>query len=186
MKRRPQPWLDLVLAVDAMWGIGCGDALPWPRLSTDLRHFKTLTSNAQPGLQNAVIMGRRTWESAEVARRALPRRVNVVLTRRPFEGPPGVQVSTSLDDALDQLAERSDIDQVFVIGGAEIYRLALVHPRCRDIYLTRVIGDFHCDVVVPNLDELCEADPSWQAVTHHEQGIEFRIEKLRLKQPPQT
>ena len=183
-----QPWMDLVLAVDEAWGIGKDGGLPWPKLSADLRHFKEVTSAAPEGKRNAVVMGRRTWESKEVAGRPLPRRRNVVLTRRPLQAPDGVQVVTSdggggngLDLALDELAAQQDLGTVFIIGGAEIYRLALEHPRCRYVYLTRISGNYGCDTFVPNLDERCVSDPSWPARVHAESGIDLRIERLRRK-----
>lgn len=194
-----QPWMDLILAVDEAWGIGKDNGLPWPRLAADLKHFKDVSSAAPEGRRNAVIMGHRTWESKEVAKRPLPHRYNVILTRQRFEVPPGVLVvsprrsafglpaaGTVLDEALDQLALRSDVATVFVIGGAEIYRLALAHQRCRAIYLTRIAGSFGCDTFVPNLDELSRADPSWPAAQHREQGVDYRIEKLLIRRRLRT
>jgi dihydrofolate reductase len=175
------PSMDLVLAVDAHWGIGRDNALPWPKLDADLRHFKTLTSAAPAGLRNAVIMGRRTWESREVQRRPLPRRRNVVVTRGELEVPEGVMVATSLDDALAQLAAVPDLAAVFVIGGAEIYRLALEHPASRAVFLTRVRERYPCDTFVPDLDQLCDVDPSWPASEHVDDGVAYRIEKLALR-----
>jgi dihydrofolate reductase len=186
MREPSQQWMDLVLAVDSAWGIGRNNALPWPKLSEDLRHFQRLTSAAQPGKRNAVIMGRRTWESKEVSARPLPRRLNVVLTRGSLRPAADVLVVDSLQQALAQLASHDDVDNVFVIGGAEIYVLALQHPRCRAIYLTRIDGNFDCDTRVPDLDGLCEVDTGWPASDHHQHGVRFRIEKLRLKQQPRT
>ncbi|MBK7535296.1 MAG: dihydrofolate reductase [Myxococcales bacterium] len=177
---------DLVLAVDAQWGIGKDNALPWPKLSADLQHFQRLTSTAPPGRRNAVVMGRRTWESKEVGGRPLPRRCNVVLTSRSLVVPDGVLVASSLEDALTQLGRRAELGHIFVIGGAEIYRLALAHPRCRAVYLTRVAATFGADTFVPDLDALCEPDPSWPARTHREHDLEFRIEKLLVRPPRRT
>lgn len=192
-----RPWMDLILAVDEAWGIGKDNGLPWPKLPADLRHFKAVSAAAPEGKRNAVVMGRRTWESKEVAGRPLPRRTNVVLTRRPLSAPEGVLVvrepqadgepaEAILDRALDRVAELPDLGEVFIIGGAEIYRLALAHPRCRAIYLTRISGAFGCDTFVPNLDELCDLDPSWPAASHVEHGVSYRIEKLLLRRPPRT
>ena len=173
---------DLVLAVDDAWGIGKDNGLPWPKLPADLRHFQQVTSTAPAGVRNAVIMGRRTWESREVRARPLPRRCNVVITRSPLPLPDGVRLAGSLDEALAQLTG-PDIGQVFIIGGAEIYRLALAHPGCRAVYLTRVRGDYGCDTAVPDLDALCEPDPTWPAASHREHEVDFRIERLLVKPP---
>lgn len=183
---------DLILAVDETWGIGKDNALPWPKLSADLRHFKEVSSAAPEGKRNAVVMGRRTWESKEVGGRALPRRHNLVLTRRPFEAPAGVQVVQTSDGddaiglALARAAELPDLGELFIIGGAEIYRLALTHPSCRAIYLTRVASTFACDTFVPNLDELCDPDPSWPVARHEEKGVAYSIEKLLIRRPLRT
>jgi len=184
---------DLILAVDAAWGIGKDNGLPWPKLPADLRHFKEVSAAAPEGRRNAVVMGRRTWESKEVGGRALPRRHNLVLTRRPFEAPAGVQVVTSDGDggdaiglALARAAELPDLGEVFIIGGAEIYRMALAHPSCRAVYLTRVAATFDCDTFVPNLDERCDLDPSWPIAHHEENGVAYSIEKLLLRRPLRT
>lgn len=63
-------------------GIGIRGGLPWD-LPTDRRHFQSITSRALPGKRNAVIMGRRTWESLPPRFRPLPHRLNVVLTANP-------------------------------------------------------------------------------------------------------
>jgi dihydrofolate reductase len=183
---------DLILAVDAAWGIGKDNGLPWPKLPADLRHFKEVSTAAPEGRRNAVVMGRRTWESKEVGGRALPRRHNLVLTRRPFEAPAGVQVvgtsegDDAIGSALTCAVESPNLGEVFVIGGAEIYRLALAHPSCRAIYLTRVVATFDCDTFVPNLDELCDPDPSWPVAHHEENGVSYSIEKLLVRRPLRT
>jgi dihydrofolate reductase len=192
--------MDLILAVDEAWGIGKDNGLPWPKLPADLKHFKAVSATAPEGKRNAVLMGRRTWESKEVGGRPLPRRTNVVLTRRPLAAPEGVLVVRApeadagvpeapgaiLDRALDRVAELPELGEVFVIGGAEIYRLALVHPRCRAIYLTRLRGAFGCDTFVPDLDALSDLDPSWPAADHVEAGVGYRIEKRLLRRPRGT
>ncbi len=178
--------IDLVLATDQAWGIGRDNALPWPKLAADLRHFQRVTQTAPQGRVNAVIMGRRTWQSREVAGRPLPRRCNVVLSRRPLQVPAGVLVASSLDDALRMLDDRDDLGHIFVIGGAELYRLALEHPRCRAVYLTRVSGTYGCDTFVPDLDQRCVPDPSWPSTEHREHEIGYRIERLVLRPRPRT
>ena len=58
---------DIVVAADLDWGIGKANALPWPKLRGDLQHFKRITSTASEGRRNAIVMGRKTWESKEDA-----------------------------------------------------------------------------------------------------------------------
>jgi len=131
--------LSIIVAMAENGVIGREGGLPW-RLSDDLRNFKELT------MGHTVVMGRRTWESIG---RPLPGRQMVVVSRQPDYQASGCQVVTSLDDALE-IAQQVDDDEVFVIGGAEIYRLAL--PRVERFYLTRVHADVEGDARFPALD----------------------------------
>jgi len=140
---------DLVVAADLEGGIGLDGQLPW-KLSQDMKYFKELTSNTEEsGAQNAVIMGRKTWESIPEKRRPLSGRLNVVLTRSSnYEVPTGVLVCASLDEAMAKLSELNP-ENCFVIGGGEIYRQALTHQQCRRIYLTEIRAKFKCDTTFP-------------------------------------
>jgi dihydrofolate reductase len=169
---------DIVIATDHDWGVGKDNGLPWPRLRGDFAHFKTVTSTASDGRRNAIVMGRRTWESKEIAGKPLPRRLNIVVSRRAIVVPEGVVAAASLDDALDK---RGDAETTYVIGGAEIYQLAIAHPALRFIYLTRIWGLFNCDVRVPDLSRDFVIDPSWPSeglVDHEENGVRYRIQRL--------
>ena len=103
---------DAVLAVDRAWGIGKANGLPWPKLKSDLAHFRRLTTGAG---DNAIVMGRHTWLSTEVNGKPLPKRKNVVVTRGELAVPDGVVVAHTLDDAVAVPAAR-----VFVVGGAQL------------------------------------------------------------------
>lgn len=129
MQRTP---LSIIVAHDEAGLIGRDGDLPW-RLPNDLRRFKALT------LGNTVLMGRKTWES--LPRRPLPDRDNWVLTRDAGYAAPGARVFHDLGAAL-QATPRG---QLFVIGGAELYRLCL--PLARTLQVTQVAtradGDTH-------------------------------------------
>ena len=129
--------VSLVVAADEEGGIGRGGGLPW-HLPADLKHFRALT------MGKPVIMGRRTWESIG---RPLPERRNVVVSRQPSLQVPGCEVAGSLDDALRLV---DDAAEACVIGGAEIYRLAL--PLADLIHLTRVHARVEADTFLPPLD----------------------------------
>ncbi len=129
--------VSLVVAADEEGGIGRGGGLPW-HLPADLKHFRALT------MGKPVIMGRRTWESIG---RPLPGRRNVVVSRQPSLQVPGCEVAGSLDDALRLV---DDAAEACVIGGAEIYRLAL--PLADLIHLTRVHARVEADTFLPPLD----------------------------------
>jgi len=174
---------DVVVAADLEWGIGKTNALPWPKLKGDMAHFRRVTSACEPGKINAVIMGRKTWISDEMNGHPLPKRLNVVITRTAaFAVPSGVVVATSLDAAL-HAANAPNVENTFVIGGAEILREALGHSDLRWVYLTRVQGNFRCEVHIPNLDVLGFTKTEWDGACEGEDnGIAYRIERLA---PPQ-
>lgn len=130
------PRLSLIAALAANGVIGAGNALPW-RLPEDLKRFKALT------LGHPVIMGRKTFESIG---RPLPGRRNIVLSRRPEYFAAGCIVAHDLESAL---AAAGDADELFVIGGGELYREAL--PLADRIYLTIVHGEAQGDVLFPEL-----------------------------------
>ena len=125
--------------------IGRSNDLPW-RLAADLKRFRALT------LGKPVIMGRKTWES--LPRRPLRGRLNVVLSRRPGFEAPGAVVCEDFAEALEiarEQAAEDGADEVCVIGGADLFALAL--PRATRIYLTEVEADPDGDVLMPPLDE---------------------------------
>ncbi len=176
---------DVVVAADRDWGIGKANGLPWPKLRGDLAHFKWVTCAASEGKRTAIVMGRKTWESAEVAGKPLPRRLNVVVTRRvDLVVPEGVVVAASLDAGLLAATGAPVVETVFVVGGAEIYRESLTRDDLRWIYLTRIDGRYQCDVTIPDLDRDFEHDV-WDGEQELEDaGVRYRIE--RLKRRPRT
>ena len=116
-----------------------------------MTYFKTVTSSTiGNGKTNAVIMGRKTYESIPAKFRPLDSRLNVILSRNPnireeLSLPPAVLIASSLPQALELLS-RPDmepaIDKVFVIGGASVYAEAIALPSCQSIYITRVAQEF--------------------------------------------
>ena len=120
---------QIIVAATKELGIGLNGTLPW-KLPADMAFFKELTTATESTKKvNAVIMGRKTWESLPAKFRPLPRRLNVVLTKEylssPEYCPDNVQKCSSLDAALDSLSDpgvSSQIEQIFVIGGAQIFR----------------------------------------------------------------
>jgi dihydrofolate reductase len=166
---------DCVLAADLDWGIGRDNKLPWPKLRGDLAHFKRVTTM----VPSAVVMGRKTWESTEVAGVPLPRRLNIVVSRQAdLVVPAGVIVTTSLDAALD--AARGQ-EATFVVGGAGLFHVAFAHAELRWIYLTRIAGHFDCDVNVPDLDRDFERD-AWDGDAELEDnGVRYAIQRLKRR-----
>lgn len=169
---------DVVLAADLAWGIGKANALPWPKLRGDLQHFKRLTTAVSDGSTriNAVVMGRKTWESKEVAGRPLPKRRNIVVSRAELSVPAGVVAVSSLGDAL---AVDGGIETHFVVGGAILLQAALDRGDLRYVYLTRIEQAFDCDVKIPDLHARGFARTPWDGErTGEEAGVRYRIERL--------
>ena len=169
---------DVVVAADLDWGIGKANGLPWPKLQGDMAHFRRITSACSEGKVNAIIRGRKTWESNEMGGKPLPKRLNVVVTRQNLTVPDGVVVAGTLDGAL--MAARGDnIENVFVIGGAELIRHSIGHADLRWIYLTRIEGHFQCEVAIPDLDAAGFVKVAWDGEQQYEDnGVRYRIERL--------
>jgi dihydrofolate reductase len=156
------PRFEVVVAMDRERGIGRTGELPW-RLPGDVAHFVALTLAAPRGGKNAVIMGRRTWDSIPQRFRPLKSRYNLVLSRQSdLALPPGAERVADFAAALER-ARAISAERIFVIGGAEVYAQALAHPACGDIHLTAIEGRFDCDTFFPNLPDgfvLAAAEPS--------------------------
>ena len=128
--------ISAIAAMAANRVIGDRDRLPW-RLPEDLARFKRLT------MGGTLLLGRKTYESIG---RPLPGRTTVVVSRQPGYAPEGVLVAGSIDLALERAGEGN----VWIAGGAEIYRQAL--DRAERLHLTRIEADFPGDAFFPELD----------------------------------
>ena len=131
------PRLTLIVARARNGVIGKDNAMPW-KIPGEQAYFKRVT------MSHPIIMGRKTWESIG---RPLPGRRSIVVTRNPEFVAPGAEVVPSLDAALAQCAEAAE---AFVIGGAELYRLAL--PRADRLLITEIDHDFYGDTYFPAPD----------------------------------
>ena len=145
---------NIIVAVDAKNGIGKSGNLPWS-LPEDLKQFKEITSRTQDESKlNAVVMGRKTWDSIPPKFRPLPGRLNVVLTRDPkLTFSRQVIKAGNLPEALEILEEKKkqgSVESIFVIGGGQLFQEALNQLGCEKIYLTKINHDFQCDTFFPD------------------------------------
>ena len=131
--------ISIIVAMDKKGVIGRNNALPW-HLSDDLKNFKKLT------MGKPIIMGRKTHDSIG---KPLPGRKNIIITRNKNYTAQGCQVYHTLDEALSLCA---DEEEVIIIGGRDIYELAL--PHAHRIYLTEVHADVEGDVYFPDIDRV--------------------------------
>ena len=144
--------LTLIVATDRNNGIGINNTLPW-RLPEDLAFFKRITSG------HAIIMGRKTFDAIG---RPLPNRRNIVVTRNPAWANAGVETTNSLDQATAIAGE----GEVFIIGGAQIYRDAI--SLADRLIVTEIDAEFACDAFFPAVDPA-----QWQTEsreTHHSES----------------
>lgn len=180
----PPKSLTLILAATPSLGIGNAGGLPWPQLRKEMGYFARVTKRVSPPgpnesdatkplrekkkRANAVVMGRKTWDSIPPKFRPLKGRLNVVVTRsveafaaqlpegqgagEDIEGP---IVAGSVADALRQVqrGDSVEVDKVVVIGGASIYEQALELDEARHVLLTKIAEEYECDTYFSeNLD----------------------------------
>jgi len=143
--------LALIVAMDEDGCIGRGNELPW-RLSSDMARFKRLTEG--DGF-NAVIMGRKTWESLPSSFRPLPERLNIVMSRDTGWGHEGAENALYPGRAIE-IAYADGCEECWIIGGSQIYEMFL--DRVDEIHLTRVHTSQSGDVSFPpwNRDDWVE------------------------------
>lgn len=157
--------MNAIVVADRSWAIGRDGGLLFS-LPTDMKRFRSLT------MGGVVILGRKTLESFPGGR-PLPKRKNIVITRRKDLLVEGAVVVSSLAEALDAAGDTPP-DQIWVIGGGSVYTALL--ERCKRVYLTKVDAQAEDpDTFFPNLDKL----PGWE-VEHEsepveENGLTFRF-----------
>lgn len=139
---------SIIVAADLNNGIGFQNTIPW-NIPNELKYFQTVTVGKG---NNIVIMGRKTWDSLPPKSKPLKDRINIVVTRNhDLTLPKEVIKADSLHAALVEAA-KNEPNEVFVIGGAQLYADAIQHPACNKIYLTRIQEEFECDTFFPDLD----------------------------------
>jgi dihydrofolate reductase len=156
------PIVTLMAAVAQNGVIGDGQRLPW-RLGEDLQFLKQTT------LGHSVVMGRKTWDSLPPRFRPLPDRRNIVVTRDAAWSNAGAEAVASLEAAI---ALAGDADEVFVLGGAQLYALAM--PLAQRLLLTEIGRSFEGDTRFPewNRQDFTEL---WRS--HHDSGQGWAYER---------
>ena len=162
---------SMIVAMDENRGIGFENGIPW-KLPTDMKNFKTVTTTTRaPKKMNAVIMGRKTWESIPKKFRPLPDRLSIILSRNiQQDSLLGMLVADSLENAL-KLAEAHGVEEVFVIGGEQIYKEAIKSPDCQVLYVTEICSKFNCDAHFPDFKEQFKLVDHGETIT--ENGVPF-------------
>jgi dihydrofolate reductase len=157
-----RPRLSLIVAMARNRIIGADGRIPW-HLPNELQLFKRVT------MGHHIIMGRKTFDSIG---RLLPGRTTVIVTRQPDYAVAGAKVAHSLDQAIELCAGD---DEIFVIGGGELYRAAL--PRADRVYLTVVDAEPAGDTRMPALEtgkwKLCSSEQFSKDERH---AFDYRFE----------
>lgn len=146
--------ISMIAAMGQNRVIGKDNDIPW-HLPDDFQYFKKTTEG------HYVLMGRKNYESLPPKFKPLPNRPNVVITRNESYDAPGTEVVNSLEDAIE-IARKNNEEEVFIIGGGEIYKLGLAYADT--IYLTEINGEFEGQTIFPEFDK-----SEWKEISreHH-------------------
>lgn len=162
--------MKTIVAVDNNWGIG-KDGCLLCNIPGDLKYFKDKT------LGKVVVMGRTTYESLP-GKKPLKGRVNIVLSRNPDFQPEGCIKCKSMGE-LFKVLEDYNMDDVFIIGGEDIYRQ--FSPYCSGHLVTRINADFSADKHFENLDKRSDLELVEEGEPQNENGVEYRFTEYRRK-----
>jgi len=166
--------IKIIAAMSLNRVIGVGNDLPW-HIPSDLKYFKKVTDGV------CVVMGRKCWESIPEKYRPLPNRLNIVCTfNQKFEAK-GAATLGDVNRVLTNLKDNGDDDDVFVIGGGEIYKESFKHADM--LYLTRIHKNIDITDSTIFLDGFNETE--WELVStsekQEENGFKFTFEVYTKK-----
>lgn len=139
--------LNVIVAFEASkQGIGFENKIPW-YLPEDLKKFSKVTKGQE---NNAIIMGRKTWES--LPKKPLPKRQNIILSRS-FDNITlydNELYFSNINNAIDH-CKKQDFAEVWIIGGTEVYRSALHNLPIDELHVTEIQKEYECDVFFPDI-----------------------------------
>jgi dihydrofolate reductase len=154
--------INIIVAVSANNVIGKGNDLPW-HLPKEFKYFKETTKGS------IVIMGRKCWESLPEKFRPLPNRLNVVLTKDKDYEADGAIVTHDLENTLK--AFKNSSSDIFIIGGAEIYKQSFKYAD--GVYLTRILSDVDGDTYLTGFDPNEWNEFMVDGEQHEENGLKY-------------
>ena len=149
--------INLIVAVDEKNWIWKDWKMAW-KLPSDMKYFKKITSDTDDlAKHNAVVMWRKTWESIPSKFRPLPDRVNCILTSNIKNDDIGSKIDdfvlyfNSVEHCLSELEWKENIEEIYIIGWANLYNQVLKMDMLDKIYITKIKWDFKCDVFLDNI-----------------------------------
>lgn len=157
--------MNAITVVDENWGIGKDGGL-LVHLSGDLKYYKSKT------IGRVMVVGRKTLESFPGGK-PLPDRVNIVMTRDPEYERDDCIVCRSIEEVMEEIKKYPE-DQVFIAGGAEIYRQFM--DLCDVFYVTKIYKGFKADRFFPDLDAM-GLRVTWESELQEENHISYRFLK---------
>jgi len=167
---------SIIIAVDNENGIGAANDLAW-NIPEDRKYFRDVTTKTKdPKKQNAVIMWRKTWESIPKKYRPFSKRQNYILSRSYKNWAKNASWAfefSDIESCLKQVGKRKDIENIFVIGWAQIYNQVLKHPHFKRAHVTRIYHKYHCDTFFDGLPKDFQLESRSEMKEHD--GIEFEI-----------
>lgn len=158
--------MNLIVAVDKNWGIGCNNKL-LVSIPSDMKFFRETTTG------KVVVLGRKTLETFPNGL-PLKNRTNIVLTSNPDFAVKGAIVCHSVEEVLEEL-KKYDSEDVYVVGGDSIYRQFL--PYCDLAHVTKIDHAYEADRFFPNLDEQKE----WVITADSDEQTYFNLEYMFVK-----
>ena len=162
--------MNLIVAVDEKWGIG-KDGHLLANLPGDMKYFREKT------LGKVVVMGRSTLESLPGGK-PLPKRTNIVLTRREDFEVPGAIIVHNIEELLEKCNEFLT-DDIMIMGGASVYNELM--DICDRLYITKIFADLDAEVFIKNADEMPNFKVAWKSEIFEENGLTYQFYEYRRK-----
>ena len=162
--------LKMIVAISKNRGIGLGNSLPW-KIKTDMNYFKNKTIGNG---NNCVIMGKNTWFSLDPQiREPLPKRDKIVMSSSNLNITTANTQSIKNIPELYTLCNKKQYDDIFVIGGAQIYSTFLEEGLVDTVYITEIDEDYKCDTFFPKLPNDFYISHTTETVWENEIGLRF-------------
>jgi dihydrofolate reductase len=161
--------INVIVALTKEHGIGYQNKIPF-YLPSDIKYFKDVTIGDK-NKTNAVIMGKRTYYSISKKYRPLKDRLNIVISSEIVDG---VLNFTNFEDCISYL-QYTDVNEIFVAGGARLYEEAMSHPKLDKVYITRILDNYECDVFFPKFNM-----GNFKVIEQSEEKIENGIRYYRV------
>lgn len=170
---------SIILACTFEGGIGYNNIIPWD-IKSELYLFKQITGNKDSFKQNAIIMGRKTWDS--LPHKPLKDRLNIIITSdNKFSNHDNIISFSNIDSAFEYCERTININKIFVIGGKSIYDLCLNNEKyskdIENIYISIVYKYYRCNILINIKKILTSFVCDYDTIIFHPQFLHMRMTK---------